>query len=65
MQIREGDEWKTPLSTTAGLVMPYGLANTPSVFQTFLNDILHDMLGRIVITYIDHILIYSCKTQNN
>ncbi len=63
MRIREGDEWKTAFSTTSGhyeyLVMPFGLANSPSVFQSFMNDVFRDMLDRWVIVYIDNILIYS------
>ncbi len=63
IRIREGDEWKTAFSTTSGhyeyLVMPFGLANSPSVFQAFMNDIFRDMLDRWVIVYIDDILIYS------
>ncbi len=63
IRIREGDEWKTAFSTTSGhyeyLVMPFGLANSPSVFQVFMNDIFRDMLDRWVIVYIDDILIYS------
>ncbi len=47
IRIREGDEWKTAFSTTSWhyeyLVMPFGLANSPSVFQAFLNDIFRDM----------------------
>ncbi len=63
VHIREGDEWKTDFSTTSGhyeyLVMPFGLANSPSVFQSFMNDFFCDMLDRWVILYIDDILIYS------
>ncbi len=63
IRIREGDEWKTAFSTTSGhyeyLVMPFRLANSPSVFQAFMNDIFRDMLDRWVIVYIDDILIYS------
>ncbi len=63
IRIREGDEWKTAFSTPSGhyeyLVMPFGLANSPSVFQAFMNDIFCDMLDRWVIVYIDDILIYS------
>jgi len=61
--IREGDEWKTAFSTATGryetLVMPFGLSNSPSVFQSFINDVFPDMLNRWVIVYIDDILIYS------
>lgn len=39
--------------------MPFGLANSPSVFQSFINDVFRDMLDRWVIVYIDDILIYS------
>ncbi|KAK3528595.1 hypothetical protein QTP70_005006 [Hemibagrus guttatus] len=41
------------------LVMPYGLSNAPSVFQSFMNEIFRDMLHRFVIVYVDNILIYS------
>lgn len=61
--IREGDKWKTAFSTTTGhyeyLVMPFGLVNSPSVFQAFVNDIFQDLLNQCVIVYIDDILIYS------
>ncbi|KAI2663508.1 Transposon Tf2-9 polyprotein [Labeo rohita] len=63
IRIREGDEWKTAFSTATGhyeyLVMPFGLANSPSFFQAFVNEIFRDMLHRWVIIYIDDILIYS------
>lgn len=63
IRIREGDEWNTAFSTSTGhyeyLVMPFGLANSPSVFQSFINDVFRDMLHRTVIVYIDDILIYS------
>ncbi|KAL0157255.1 hypothetical protein M9458_048501, partial [Cirrhinus mrigala] len=61
--IREGDEWKTAFSTTSGhyeyRVMPFGLANSPSYFQAFVNEVFCDMLNRWVIVYMDDILIFS------
>ncbi|XP_053681475.1 retrotransposon-derived protein PEG10 [Labeo rohita] len=43
VRIREGDEWKTAFITPTGhyeyQVMPYGLSVSPSVFQTFMNEV--------------------------
>ncbi|KAG1926787.1 retrotransposable element [Pimephales promelas] len=69
IRIREGDEWKTAFSTTSGhyeySVMPFGLSNSPSVFQAFMNDVFRDMLDRWVIVYIDDILIYSDSLEEH
>ncbi len=50
-------------STTYGhyeyRVMPFGLVNSPSVFQAFINDVFRDMLNRWVIVYMVDILVYS------
>lgn len=61
--IRKGDEWKMTVNTPVGhfeyLVMPFGLINAPAVFQVLINDVLRDMLDRILFIYIDDILIFS------
>ena len=63
LRMQQGEEWKTAFRTRYGLyeclVMPFGLANTPSSFQNFINDILHGMLDQFCTAYIDDILIYS------
>ncbi len=62
IHIREGDEWKTAFITPSGhyeyKVMPYGLSNSPSIFQSFMNEVFREFL-HFVIVYIDNILIYS------
>ncbi|XP_016350303.1 RNA-directed DNA polymerase homolog [Sinocyclocheilus anshuiensis] len=62
IRINKGDEWKTTFVTPSGhyeyQVMPYGLSNSPSVFQGFMNEVFREYLHRFVIMYVD-ILIYS------
>ncbi len=52
VQIREGDEWKTAFNTPNRhleyLVMPFGLSNSPAVFQAFVNEVLRCMVDRFV-----------------
>ena len=63
LRIKEGEEWKTAFRTWYSLykylVMPFGLANGPSSFQTYINDVLHGMLDVFCTAYIDDVLIYS------
>ena len=64
IQIAAGEEWKTAFRTRLGLyeylVMPFGLANAPSSFQNFINDIIkNDILDIFVTAYINDILVFS------
>lgn len=69
IRIRRGDEWKTAFITPSGhyeyRVMPYGLSNSPSVFQNYMNEIFREYLNRFVIIYIDDILIYSSDMKEH
>ncbi|KAG9219616.1 hypothetical protein CCMSSC00406_0006062 [Pleurotus cornucopiae] len=68
VRIKEGDEWKAAFRTTCGLfeplVMFFGLTNSPSTFQTMMNDLFRELITEgVVIIYLDDILIYI-KTCN-
>ena len=39
--------------------MPFGLTNSPAVFQRFMNNILGDLLDKCIVVYLNDILIYS------
>lgn len=62
IQICEGDEWKTAFVTSTAhyeyLVMPYGLVNTPSVFQRYINEMFREYLSCFVLVYINDMLVY-------
>ncbi|KAJ1038004.1 hypothetical protein NDA11_001845 [Ustilago hordei] len=61
--IAKGDEWKTAFGTQLGLyeylVMPFGLANAPAHFQSFINHIFQDIIRVFVVVYLDDFLIFS------
>ncbi|CAJ0938888.1 unnamed protein product, partial [Ranitomeya imitator] len=63
VRIKQGDEWKTAFNMPEGhfeyLVMPFGLSNAPSVFQSFMHDIFREYLDKFLIVYLDDILVFS------
>jgi len=65
----EGEEWKTTFKSRYGLyeytVMPFGLCNPTSMFQSMINDIFRDMLDLGVIAYMDDILINTERVEEH
>jgi Reverse transcriptase (RNA-dependent DNA polymerase) len=62
--MKEGDEWKVAFCTNHSLyeplVMFFGLMNSPSTFQTMMNDIFQDLIMEgIACVYLDDILIFT------
>ena len=39
--------------------MPFGLSNTPSAFQHFMNNVFSNLLDVCIVVYLDNLLIYS------
>ncbi len=45
--------------------MPFGVSNSPAVFQTLVNDVLRDTFNRFVFVYLDDILIFSQNKRHH
>ena len=45
--------------------MPFGLANAPAAFQSFVNEIFFRYIDEFVIIYLDDILIYSQNVESH
>ena len=69
MRIRSGGVSKTAFRTRYGhyefLVMSFGLTNAPSVFMDLMNRIFRPFLDRIVIVFINDILLYSRSEEEH
>ena len=63
VRMKEGDEWKATFCTNRGLfeplVMFFGLTNSPTTFQTMMNNIFQELIAEgVVVVYLDDILIF-------
>jgi len=70
-QVRMSEEsiTKTAFSTRYGtfeyLVVPFGLSNAPPTFMRAMHNIFHDLLDKILILYLDDILIFSNSEEDH
>lgn len=66
---QEGDEWKVVFRMKEGpcewLVIPSGLKNAFITFIKLLNMKLRNLLGRVLVVYLNNILIFNKMKEEN
>jgi len=64
VRIKPRDEWKAAFHTNRGLFEPlmmfFRMTNSPTTFQTMMNDIFRTLIAEgIMVVYLDDILIFT------
>nr|KYP66248.1 Transposon Ty3-G Gag-Pol polyprotein [Cajanus cajan] len=69
IKVKESDIPKTTFRTRYGhyeyVVMPFGVTNAPAVFMDYMNRIFRSFLDRLVVVFIDDILVYSRSLEDH
>ena len=69
LPLHPNDREKTAFVTKQGLyeftVLPFGLKNSPSIFQRLMHQVLEGLLGQICMVFLDDIVIFSSTWEEH
>lgn len=69
VEIAEEDKAKTAFTTPVGLFefnrMAFGLCNAPATYQRLMQDMFRDDIFRVLLVYLDDILVYSRSVEEH
>ena len=68
VELNKEDVPKTAFTTPMGLfeykVLSFGLTNAPATFQSLMQEVLGEYVGRFCVVYLDDILVFSKSPEN-